>query len=300
LSVLVILNGISRKKDLFYRRIYPALKQRFDAEVWETQHAGHAEQLASLGVVKGFDIILSAGGDGTMHQVVNGVMHHDKPTLLVGLIPLGSGNDLARALGALAESKAIIDHIDQRRTRLIDVGWATAQDESGTQVKRFFINECSIGMGPEVVRRLNERGRSFGPALMYLKSIVATFVTHKPEHLRVEADGWNWSGKSRVTAIANGKAFGHGNYIAPNSSVTDGLLNLFIAANPSLLRFLMLLQALKRPSQSGDKCLTYRTSKRIAVTSDKRLPVEADGEALGFLPLTCEVAARKLNFLCSP
>jgi diacylglycerol kinase (ATP) len=297
LSVLVILNGVSRKKKLFYRRIHPLLKQNFDAEVWETQHAGHAEQLASQGVAKGFNIILSAGGDGTMHQVINGVMQHDKATL-VGLIPLGSGNDTARALGAILDPKIIIDCIEQRRTRLIDVGSVTARDGSGTPVKRYFINECSIGMGPEVVRRLNEGGRSLGPSLMYLKSIITTFLTNKPEALRIEADGFSWSGKSRVTAIANGKAFGHGIYIAPNSSVSDGLLNLFIAANPSLMRFLMLLQALKRPAESKDRCLTYRTSKRIKVTSDKALPVEADGEPIGFLPLTCEVAPRKLNFLC--
>ena len=298
MSVLVILNGVSRKKNLFYRTIYPLLKKSFDAEVWETQHAGHAEQLASLGVLKGFDTILSAGGDGTMHQVINGVMQHDKPALVLGLIPLGSGNDLARALGAILDPKIIIECVEQHRTRLVDVGSVTARDGSGTPIKRYFINECSIGMGPEVVRRLNEGGRSLGPSLMYLKSIIATFLTNKPEALRIEADGFSWSGKSRVTAIANGKAFGHGIYIAPNSSVSDGLLNLFIAANPSLMRFLMLLQVLKRPRESADRCLTYRTSKRIKVTSDKALPVEADGEPVGFLPLTCEVAARKLNVLC--
>ena len=298
MSVLVILNGISRKKKLFYRRIYPLLKQRFDAEVWETRHAGHAEQLASLGVTKGYDIIFSAGGDGTMHQVINGVMQHDQPRFVLGLIPLGSGNDLARALGAILDPKIIIDHVEQRRTRLVDIGLVTARDESGTPVKRYFINECSIGMGPDVVRRLNEGGRSLGPSLMYLKSIIATFLTNKPEALRIEADGFSWSGKSRVTAIANGKAFGHGIFIAPNSSVSDGLLNLFIAANPSLMKFLMLLQSLKRPAESNDKCLTYTTSKRIAVTSDKTLAVEADGEPVGFTPMKCEVAVRKLNFLC--
>jgi diacylglycerol kinase (ATP) len=240
LSVLVILNGVSRKKKLFYRSIYPLLKQRFDAEVWETQHAGHAEELASIGVVKGFNTVISAGGDGTMHQVINGVMKHDKPALVIGLIPLGSGNDLARALGAILDPKIIIDLIQQRKTRLIDVGSVTVRDETGTPLKRFFINECSIGMGPEVVRRLNERSTLLGPALMYLKSIV----------------------------------------------------------NPSLPRFLMLLQVLKRPAEAGDKCLTYRTSKRVRVTSEKALPVEADGEPVGFLPLTCEVAVRKLNFLC--
>jgi diacylglycerol kinase (ATP) len=294
LKVLVILNGISRKRNLFYRKIYPELERHLQTEVWETQYAGHAEELAVKGVAQGFAVILSAGGDGTMHQVVNGVMGS---AVTLGLIPLGSGNDLARSLGVKPKAQYIIDLINKQKARAIDIGMINARNEKGHPVKRYFINECSIGMGPEVVRRVNAEGRSFSASLMYLKSIIATFLFLEPEWLHIKSDDMTWSGKSRVTAIANGKTFGHGIYIAPNANMSDGFLNLFIAANPPLLRFLLLLQALKQPRESGDACLTYTTATHVEVTSEKPLPVEADGEPVGYLPMTCEVMSKRVNFL---
>jgi diacylglycerol kinase (ATP) len=297
LRVLVILNGVSRKKKLFYRAILPHLKKHVDTEVWETQYAGHAEDLACQGVAMGFGVILSAGGDGTMHQVVNGVMEGSAHVPVLGLIPLGSGNDLARSLGVKADPQQIVELLKHKRTTEVDVGLITAHDKNGKRITRHFINECSMGMGPEVVRRVNEGARMLGPGLMYLRSIIATFLLLKAEHLWVQAGTLKWSGKSRVTAIANGRTFGHGIYIAPNSSMTDGLFNVFIAADPPLLRFLMLLQALRRPAESRDACLTYAPATRVEVGSNKPLPLEADGELVGFSPFVCEVAVRKISFL---
>lgn len=298
MRVLVILNGISRKRKLFYRKIYPQLEEQLQPEVRVTRYAGHAEELAAEAVTQGFEVILSAGGDGTAHQVLNGVMKSGLPVPLLGLIPLGSGNDLARATGAIADARRIIELVRSKQAVQIDVGLISLQDAEGKPLTRYFINECSLGMGPEVVRRVNEGGRSVGVGFMYLKSIVATFLFLKPEAIHVRAGELTWSGKSRVMAIANGKAFGHGIYIAPDSSLSDGLLNMFIAANPPLLRFLMLLQVLKKPRESRDGCLTYATASRVEVTSERPLPVEADGEPVGFTPLYCEVVRNRVNFLC--
>lgn len=297
MKVLVILNGVSRKKQLFYSKIYPRLKERLDVDLWETQYAGHAEELATTAATNGFDVILSAGGDGTMHHVINGVMNSGRPAPLLGLIPIGSGNDLARATGSTPDAERIIDLIEKRQSSLLDLGLVTAQDKNQKRIQRYFINECSMGMGPEVVRRVNEGGRFLGAGFMYLKAIVATFFLLKPETIQATAVELKWSGKSRVMAVANGKAFGHGIYIAPQATMQDGLLNVFIAGNPPLVRFLMLLQVLRRPRESRDACLTYAMTTRISVSGEKPLPVEADGEMVGFCPMTCEVASKKVNFL---
>jgi len=216
---------------------------------------------------------------------------------VLGLIPLGSGNDLARSLGVNLDAQRIVDLVREGRPTEVDVGFIVAEDKDGKRLTRYFINECSMGMGPEVVRRVNKGARFLSAGLMYLRSIVATFLFLKAEVLHVKAGALAWSGKSRVMAIANGRTFGHGIYIAPNSSMTDGLLNLFIAADPPLLRFLMLLQVLKRPAESRDKCLTYAKATRVEIGSGKPLPLEADGEMVGFSPFTCEVAVKKISVL---
>jgi diacylglycerol kinase (ATP) len=299
LKILIILNGISRKKKLFYSRIYPRLQEKFHPDIWETKHAGHAEALASEAVQKGYEIILSAGGDGTMHQVVNGVLSNkENANPLVGLIPLGSGNDLARSLGVTTDTDSIIGSLERRTARSLDVGSLTSHDEKGQIISRYFINECSMGMGPDVVRRVNKNaGRGLTAGLMYTKAIVTTFLTLRPERIDVKADGLSWSGKSRVMVVANGQTFGHGIYIGPGAKMDDGYFNLFVAANPSLLRFLFLLQQLRRSAKSTDKHLTYTESRSVEVRADKPLPVEADGEPAGFSPIRCVMVRNKLRFL---
>jgi YegS/Rv2252/BmrU family lipid kinase len=298
LKILIILNSVSRKRKLFDSKIYPSLKERFHPDIRETEYAGHAESLAVQGVRDGYDVILSAGGDGTMHQVVNGIFTLDKTGPIVGLIPLGSGNDLARSLGVKADATRIISQIERRSVKEVDVGIANVHDSNGNPATRYFINECSMGMGPEVVRRVNKTvNRGMGAGLMYTAAIIATFLRLKPESISVKADGFNWSGKSRVTAIANGRSFGHGNYIAPRAKMDDGLLDVFVAGNPPLFRFLMLLQALKRPKESRSRHLNYSQTIRAEITGDRPLPVEADGEPAGFSPLRCGIAKTKLRVL---
>jgi diacylglycerol kinase (ATP) len=301
LKVLVVLNGISRKKNLFYSRVHNTLREKFDLEIRETQFAGHAEELALQGAQEGFDVIFSAGGDGTMHQVVNGLMSYKGPRRpAIGLVPLGSGNDLARSMGTTLDANRLLTSLTRFQPVHIDIGLVQAHDAAGQPMIRYFINECSLGMGPEVVRRVNNGGRGLASGLMYTKAIVGTFFTLKPEEISVKADSLLWSGRSRVMAIANGKSFGHGIFIAPKASMRDGLLDLFIAGNPHWARFLLLLQKLKHPQQSNDKCLTYHKSAQVTVTSSKPLAVEADGEPVGFSPITCEIAKVSLPFLMTP
>lgn len=271
----------------------------YDIEVRETEYAGHAESLAVQGAEEGFHTILSAGGDGTMHQVVNGVLSSEVSTKpLLGLIPLGSGNDLARAFNITGDVQQLVTFLKVNQPRLIDVGLAQTVDANGNQTSRYYINECSVGMGPDVVRRVNSAGRSSAATLMYLKAIVTTFLTLKPEWIEVYSKNFQWSGLSRVLAVANGKCFGHGIYIAPDASPSDGMLNVFLAANPGMIRFLVLLQELKTPKQSKADCLRYFTSEKVLVTSRKPLAIEADGELIGLTPLQCEIKVAAVKFLC--
>lgn len=289
LNILVIVNGISRKREKFFREIYPALKKEFKIEIAATEYSGHAEALAAN--AQGFDIILSAGGDGTMSQVVNGMLNSANSGKTLGLIPLGSGNDLARSLKVnLHDIPALLR---KNQPRLFDVGEVTFSDTS----KRFFINECSLGMGPQVVRRV-EGSRILGASITYLKAIVTTFFTHKPERVHIKSPNLEWEGDVRVLAVANGKAFGHSIYIAPDAEMTDGKLNLFMCKGLPLVKFLLYLQAIKTPKKINDhKWIEYREIEEITIESQKAMAVEADGELIGYTPLTCRVVQKKIKLL---
>jgi diacylglycerol kinase (ATP) len=299
LNILVILNGISGKRKKFINDYYPALQEEFQVELQLTEYSGHAEQLAGAAVHKGYDIIFAAGGDGTMSQVVNGVLSSGKETLpTVGLIPLGSGNDLARSLNVAPNVEAILGLIRNNKPRDVDIGDVTLDDKSGKTIRRYFINECSIGMGPDVVRRINEGSVVYGASITYLKAIVATFFTNKPERINIKATDFEWEGEARVLAVANGKAFGHSIYIAPDAELNDGKLNMFLCKGLPLVKFLLYLQAIKQPKKIDDrKWIEYKAIEKISIGSPKALPVEADGELIGFTPAVCGVLQKKIKLL---
>jgi diacylglycerol kinase (ATP) len=294
LNILVILNGISRKRNKFIHDYYPKLKKEFNVELQPTEYSGHAEHIAKDAALKDYDIIFAAGGDGTMSQVVNGVMSSGKENLpTIGLIPLGSGNDLARSLKIEPDVDHVVSLIRKNNPWYVDAGRVLLPDGS----ERFFINECSIGMGPEVVRRI-EGSQALGASLTYLKAIITTFFTHKPQRIRVKANNFEWEGDARVLAVANGKAFGHSIYIAPDADLRDGKLNMFLCKGLPLVKFLMYLQAIKSPKKINDpKWIDYREIEEIRIESQKVMPVEADGEMIGFTPVTCGVVQKKIKLL---
>jgi diacylglycerol kinase (ATP) len=296
-KVLVILNGISARKKFFYRSIFPVLQGTSPVVVRETQYAGHAEELASQARVEKFDLVLAGGGDGTLSQVVNGIVKAGGTLPTVGLIPLGSGNDFARTVGIRPDGRFLAGLVRTNKPRLIDIGCVTLTDAFGNQTLRYFTNACSLGMGPEVVRRIQQGDSFLGPGVTYLTSIIKTFFSLPRPRIEMKTEGREFSGRVCVLAMANGKAFGHAVYIAPDAQIDDGELDLFKAGDFPVWRFLLYLQLIKSGKKVRDSKIEYGRIKNLEVTSAERVPVEADGELIGFTPLTCEVKPQALKFL---
>lgn len=286
MRIAIILNGISRKKNKFYNDFYPPLKSKFDVEVLETQSENHAIELASKATENEIDVILSAGGDGTLHQIINGILtsQHKKKLPTIGIIPLGTGNDFARTCGIKSDVNQLIQSLEKNKAEPIDIGLVNCVDENGKAVARYFINACSLGMGPEVVKRLKKSDRSLGPSLTYLKAITTTFFTHQPQEILAKSASWEWKGKARVLAVANGKSFGNALFIAPDADTQDGQFNVFVAGDLPLWKFLLYLQTIKSRKKLIDNKLTYGKLNALELTATERCAIEAEGEAIGFLP----------------
>ena len=298
MKIAIILNSISRKKKKFYNLIYPALSKHFDIDIFETKHSGHAESLADQAVVRKFSFILAAGGDGTLHQVINGLLKNggdDLPT--VGLIPLGSGNDFARACSIRLDPEQIIQLLKTCQPKPTDIGHITCLDGNGRPFTRHFINACSLGMGPEVVKRMSKRSRLWGPDLSYLISIISTFISHRPQPVYIKMSQYEWRGKARVVAIANGQSFGNSIYIAPEARLDDGVFNSFIAGEVPLWKFLLYLQAIKGKKKIDDSMVHYHSTSSAELSASEQCALEAEGEFVGFLPATIKILPKKIRFL---
>lgn len=297
MKVAIIINGISRKKKTFYQSILPLLKKEFSVEVFETKSPTHAVQLAGEAAINQFDIVLAAGGDGTLNQVLNGLLSIEGPLPVLGVIPLGSGNDFATLMGVRPEASQLIYLLNNRKSRLIDIGKISCVGKGGVQTVRYFINVCSMGMGPATVQRIERLPRWLGPDFRYFASVLNTFLTHPIEKFEVITKDWTWKGKARVVAIANGKSFGNKIYIAPEAEPDDGFFNTLIATDMALPKFLLVLQRLKKRQKVKDPSILYATTQELHLSSPTTAFIEAEGEMAGYLPANIVILKKRIQFL---
>jgi diacylglycerol kinase (ATP) len=299
--VAIILNGISLKKKYFYRSFLPAFKENFSVDVFETLTKNHAVELAARAVLEKYDILIAAGGDGTIHEVVNGMLqdYSNSKMPVFTVLPLGSGNDFARGIGASLDSKLLAKTIRNFQTFDADIGEVICRKDyrSGETQSRFFINVSDVGMGPDVVKRVSNSDRRFGSGVAYYKAILSTFLNYRPALLFAQSEKWEWKGKVRTFAVANGKYFGGGLCIAPDAKLDDNILNVFACGSVSILDFLLKSIPLKNGKRVDHPKINYMDCSNVKLSSEVPLAIEADGEVCGWLPASIRISSIKLKVL---
>lgn len=303
-DIVVILNGISLRKKFFYHQLLPALSKVANVEVLETLSKNDAVSLASKATLQSPDLILAAGGDGTLNQVVNGVLTGRETEVnlpVIGLIPMGSGNDFARTAGLKADAKQLQSLVTRFEPKKIDVGTInfTPFSSAGTTSRgeRYFINVADCGMGPVVVDKVLKSSRSFGHGLAYYKSILSTFISYKPMPVKVATQDWCWEGKLRTLAVGNGKCYGHGLHIAPDALLDDRLFHVFICGRVSAFDFIRFTGTLKKGRHIRIPEVHYKVATSLELTSESFCMIEGDGEIFGTLPATVSLVEKRLDFL---
>lgn len=301
MKIAIILNGISGKKKIVEKKILPILQEKFSVELFETASKDDAFELASEAVDKKFELILAAGGDGTLHQVVNGILagREDRIDLpILGLIPIGTGNDFARTMGLKTDAGSLLEAITKRQTRTVNVGKIFFKNaENDQRETRFFINVADAGMGPDVVKRISRQRNFLGIPYSYFFAILKTFFHYRLITIKAVTPDWSWEGKARAIAVANGKYFGQGLCIAPEAKLDDNIFSTFICAKVSVLDFIRYSIPLKKGKKVIHKEVQYRTCKEMELTSTETCGIEADGEYLGVLPAKIEMVKGTIFWL---
>jgi diacylglycerol kinase (ATP) len=300
MKVAVVLNGISLEKKFFYHEVLPVLREICEVEVFETITRNDAVMLASKAVDRRTDLILSAGGDGTLFQVLNGVLtgrenHHDLP--LLGIVPLGTGNDFGKTIQASQDINLLSQMLRNPTTRNLNVGKVQYTTAGGQTEMKYFLNVADVGMGPQVVQKVLKSGRPFGSAVAYYKSILSTFFTYKMVTLQATSADWTWRNKMRTFAIANGRYFGHGMCVAPTAEPDDDVFEVFACADASVLDFIIQSIPLKKGLRVEHPKVSYLRTIGVDLTAAEPCAIEADGEWLGWLPARVELAPIKVKFL---
>lgn len=244
----------------------------WDAELWETEYAGHEVELARRAATEGWPLVIAVGGDGTVHGVVNGLMQVGRQSdTTLGHVPIGTGNDFAKTVGLDKASfpERNLERVLSGTRRKLDLGTAAGE---------YFVNGFGIGFGADVVRNTFEFKRLRGFAL-YFAAVLRTFSTFETPRLEVETAEHSENGLIMMTEVAIGKTAGGGFKLTPDADPADGLLDVCMIGEVSLLYYLRNAHRLMKGTHTELRPVTVFQTTSVQVESlCGRLPVHLDGE----------------------
>ena len=240
-----------------------------------TEYPGHATELARQAGEQGYDLVVAVGGDGTVHEVINGLMQVPERTRpALGIVPLGSGNDFADILGIPSDPGEALLSAVHGQSHSLDVG--SVRDENDRL--EYFNN--TIGMGFDSLVNMHTRKiTAIHGFMMYFVALMRTiFRNFDPIDLHVETDQETWDLRSLMLAVGNGPREGGGFIITPDAKLDDGLLNYVTIKNISRLMMLRLVPEVMKGTHGRFKQVRMGTCRRMTVTSQQPLYVHCDGE----------------------
>jgi diacylglycerol kinase (ATP) len=279
----------------------PALRAALDARglthtVTETDGPGAATRAARAALAEGRTYLVAVGGDGTVHEVVNGMFAGGElvhPDAVLAVAATGSGCDFVRTFGLSRPAATLARHFASDAVLPIDVGRATFLDADGRPAERLFVNIAEVGYGAEVVRLAHRLPRWLGRFRYLFAAWGSIRRMHRPE-ARVVL-GHTTQTRSLVNlVVANGQFFGGGMKVAPRALPDDGKFNVQIYFGERSQVFLLTQKMYRGEHVPNPKISEYQ-SPIVEVEVPEPLPVEADGELLGTTPATFALLERALR-----
>ena len=302
MRIAFIINSVIRDLKSFRRQygscIHPLLNE---SKCFYTEYAGHSVKL-SFDHSRHFEILVAVGGDGTLHEVINGIMKAKIESLsvppAVALLPYGSANDFARQRKLSASLDDLLQLIDSGSIQNIDVGRIERNDKNEDQ---YFINIADAGFGAEVVRRLiNFHGfyGRFPPGLKFMWAMTRAFLSYRKQHVKITMDQSDWSGPILSVIVANSSSFGSGLKIAPDADISDGMFEIVILGNVGFIDYLLNLLRVKKGRKIQHNDVHYLKSVKGGFEGITPILLEADGEVAGSTPvkMVCLPSALRLYF----
>jgi YegS/Rv2252/BmrU family lipid kinase len=275
-----------------------------------TRRIGDGSRIAHAAARRGVRRILVGGGDGTLNEVVTGMMNAERDERastarssggtaapVLGLLPLGSGWDFARTLGLPRELSAALELIEQGQTRGVDLGRVEFRDAEGAKQSRYFANEASAGLSGVTVRLVGNLSKRVGPRLGFILGAIGAILSHRPLDAAVEIDGLSvHEGALSMIVAANGCYFGAGMKVAPEAEVDDGELEVVVVRGLSLPRLLFNLPRLALGLHAGHPSVSFHSARSVSVMpKEVGAPIDLDGESVGTLPMYAEILPKALR-----
>lgn len=256
-----------------------------DWEVVETTRPGGATELAAVAAQRGASIVAAAGGDGTVNEVLNGLMGAGAK---MAVLPLGTGNDFARTLGFGNDLQRAVAALFGDRSRAVDVGRVH---------ERWFLNIAGCGFDAVVGERVNQGFRYLSGSTAYIAALVQTLRTFRPVDLTLEIDGEPRRMRAMMCSVCNAQTYGGGMRIAPDARIDDGLFDICILGDAGKLEFIMAFPRVYKGTHTAHPRVTMLRAATVRVESDPPLPVFVDGDVIGKTPAEFTIKPRAIELM---
>jgi diacylglycerol kinase (ATP) len=251
-----------------------------------TEGRGHGIELARRATEEGYQNLVAVGGDGTIHEVTNGIMqtgNSGKTTM--GIICTGTGSDLARTLGISHDVAQACSSLTHDRRRVIDIGLVKYMRQERAE-QRFFINGAGIGFDATVVAATEQMPKILGN-FSYLLALLRTFLTYRNKVVTFKiGDKATETARMLSLVVANGEYFGGGMHIAPQAKTDDHRFDIVALGNFGKIELIRNLSKVYKGTHLSLAKVRLENDVCISVQSKQKLLVQADGEILGEGPAT--------------
>ncbi|KHE72074.1 diacylglycerol kinase family protein [Halobacillus sp. BBL2006] len=286
---MVIVNPSSGKEEAldYVDEIQSILEDKeYKVEIAQTEKELDATKFCQDACTNEFDLVVSLGGDGTLNETINGMVDQShRPKL--GIIPLGTVNDFARALQIPLEPKEAIQSLRSDRSKKVDIGKFN---------DRYFVNIVAIGSIAEATYEVTpEQKTKFGP-LAYVMEGFKTLSSKEGYPLRLEyGEGQSWEGECFLFLAALTNSTGGIERLSPQAEVNDGLLHCYIIKNVSMIRLASIVTAIMKGKLKNQEDVEYFTAQHLDIYSENELVTNVDGEEGDPLPVSIDVKPSHIN-----
>ena len=260
-------------------------------EVLYTSRPGDAEELARKAVEEGSAGVLACGGDGTLHEVINGVMGHPLASeVTVGIIPAGRCNDFVAAMDLPKTADGVAHLIAAGRSRQIDLGAVG---------HRYFATVATLGFDSAVSQYVADGHvpRFLSGTPSYLYAIFLQILRYKDAMVHLEGEDFEYSGRIFLAATANTAQYGGNMRIAPGAVADDGALDVCLVQSVSRWEVVKMVPRVFSGGHLSNPAVSMHRVKRLKVEAEAPMPIWADGERVAETPAEISVVPKALNLL---
>ena len=268
----------------------------FDSRL--TEERGHAIELARTAVNDGCRYLVAVGGDGTVHEVANGLLqppYSDK--IALGIVCTGTGSDLSRSVGTPRHYAQACSVLTSTGRRAIDVGLIDYQ-KGGQSLRRYFLNAAGIGFDAAVVEATERMPKYFGGTIPYLVGLARSMLSYRNKTVDFEIGG-GAPERAKVLGMvmANGGYFGGGMFIAPEARLDDGLLDVVIVGDFGKLELAKVFPRIYKGTHLRYPKVRLERDSLVRIASPQRFLVHADGELLGEGPVSLGILPHAIQLV---